>query len=374
MMINSLVKKYLSFRAKKVNKKLVVFISDDWGSMRLRDAEQRNELVKKGLSMDFNRFDRFDSFETDKDFDELLNVLLKYKDQTGRHPVITAATCVANPDYKKIQDDGYSNYSYVNLPNTYAAMPQSSTVLSKMIKASEAGVFVPEFHGREHLNVGWWLKYLQDGEENFIKAFQSGCFMLSGGYSKKPQMGGVGAAYDMASKQELDAHIEIAKDGLRLFGDTFGYSAQYFAAPSLLYNSGMEEPLFREGIKLIDVARFRREPLGMGKYRKKLHYQAQPAQRNQWYITRNAVFEPDFGTGKDFISSCLNEINEAFSNRQPAVISNHRVCFMGGIEPGNREFGLKSLDQLLSAMIKRWPDLEFISVRDLLKEYINAES
>ncbi|HEY8389271.1 MAG TPA: hypothetical protein VIK74_11740, partial [Parasegetibacter sp.] len=93
-MINSLVKKYLSFRAKKVNKKLVVFISDDWGSMRLRDAEQRNELVKKGLSMDFNRFDRFDSFETDKDFDELLNVLLKYKDQTGRHPVITAATCV----------------------------------------------------------------------------------------------------------------------------------------------------------------------------------------------------------------------------------------------------------------------------------------
>src|SRR5690606_15655998 len=100
---------------------------------------------------------------------------------------------------------------------------------------------------------------------------------------------------------------------------------------SLLYNSGMEEALSREGIKLIDVPRFRREPLGMGKYRKKLHYQAQPAQRNQWYITRNAVFEPDFGTGKDFISSCLNEINEAFSNRQPAVISNHRVCFMGGI-------------------------------------------
>jgi hypothetical protein len=42
-------------------------------------------------------------------------------------------------------------------------------------------------------------------------------------------------------------------------------------------------------------------------------------------------------------------------------------CFFGfgGIEEKNRERGLKALDELLFQIIKKWPDVEFKTIKDL---------
>ena len=55
----------------------------------------------------------------------------------------------------------------------------------------------------------------------------------------------------------------------------------------------------------------------------------------------------------------------AFDSKKPAIISNHRAAFVGGIDVANREKGLKALDRLFSEILKRWPDAEFVSARDL---------
>ena len=39
-----------------------------------------------------------------------------------------------------------------------------------------AGIFHPQFHGREHLNVKKWLKVLQSGEKDTCLAFEKGTF------------------------------------------------------------------------------------------------------------------------------------------------------------------------------------------------------
>ena len=38
---------------------------------------------------------------------------------------------------------------------------------------------------------------------------------------------------------------------------------------------------------------------------------------------------------------------------------------MGTINPENRAEGLKKLDQLLGAIIKKWPDVEFVTSTEL---------
>ena len=69
----------------------------------------------------------------------------------------------------------------------------------------------------------------------------------------------------------------------------------------------------------------------------------------------------------DGVDSCLADIQQAFDCKQPAIISNHRASFVGGIEDKNREKGLKALDKLLPQIIKKWPDVEFISINELGK-------
>ena len=69
----------------------------------------------------------------------------------------------------------------------------------------------------------------------------------------------------------------------------------------------------------------------------------------------------------------MKEIEIAFNCNKPATISSHRVNYMGTINPENRAEGLKKLDQLLGAIIKKWPEVEFITSMEL-GDIINGNS
>ncbi|MCR5861697.1 hypothetical protein LRS05_05910 [Flavobacterium sp. J372] len=65
------------------------------------------------------------------------------------------------------------------------------------------------------------------------------------------------------------------------------------------------------------------------------------------------------------VNSCLADIEKVFKAKKPAIISNHRAAFTGSIDPANRDKGVKALDELLTAILKKWPDAEFISAAAL---------
>jgi len=69
----------------------------------------------------------------------------------------------------------------------------------------------------------------------------------------------------------------------------------------------------------------------------------------------------------DGLATCLSGIETAFKYRKPAIISNHRAAFVGGIDPANRDKGLSALNKLLKAIITQWPDAEFISAAELFQ-------
>ena len=65
------------------------------------------------------------------------------------------------------------------------------------------------------------------------------------------------------------------------------------------------------------------------------------------------------------MDQCLSQIKKAFLFRQPAVITAHRINFVGGIEEKNRTDNLKAFDQLIKTILKKWPDVEFMSSDEL---------
>lgn len=88
----------------------------------------QNQLVSKEIKLN-NRFDKFDTLETNGDMESLYEVLLKHKDHKGNHPIITAVSNVTNPDFKKIKEDNFQNYYFESIDKIYQRYPESNKVL-----------------------------------------------------------------------------------------------------------------------------------------------------------------------------------------------------------------------------------------------------
>ena len=90
------------------------------------------------------------------------------------------------------------------------------------------------------------------------------------------------------------------------------------------------------------------------------------------YIIRNCVFEPS-KRGKDWVDSCLNEMKIAFRCGKPAIITTHRVNFIGVHDVSNRDNGLRELTRLLKSILRTWPDVEFM-IADQLGDLMDSKS
>lgn len=365
--IRKLIKGLWQLPGFRTPRKLIVFFSDDWGGVRVRSKEAHEALIHAGIPMDGNRFDRFDMLESNQDMEDLFEVLLSHKDHKGNHPVFTAVANVANPDFEKIKATGFSEYHYEPFTETLKRYPNHNRVFELYQKGIALNIFRPELHGREHLQMQWWLENLLSGNEMAKKAFEQGYWHLPGKYLSNPLHRGLAAAYDIVSTEEVVPQKEIVADGARLFKALFGYPSALFIPPAQHYHQDLEPTIANAGFKMVDVPRLRKMPLGNGKFRTRLHYLGQTNSLGLRYITRNAVFEPNMMGNSDGSNECLAGIESVFRIRKPAIISNHRASFVGGIEPANRENGLKALDKLLRMILKRWPDVEFISAAELFQ-------
>ncbi|NOR88211.1 MAG: polysaccharide (de)acetylase, partial [Bacteroidales bacterium] len=67
-------------------------------------------------------------------------------------------------------------------------------------------LFVPQFHGREHLNVATWMRALQKGDKETLLAFDYGVW----GYTNKHPLGLMyQAAFDLEFLLDLKVHQEV---------------------------------------------------------------------------------------------------------------------------------------------------------------------
>jgi hypothetical protein len=83
------------------------------------------------------------------------------------------------------------------------------------------------------------------------------------------------------------------------------------------------------------------------------------------FFVRNVVFEPVINKKFDSIGHSMNQIEAAFNLKKPAIISSHRVNFSGFVNKENREYGLNNLKVLLNSIVKKWPDVNFVSSQQL---------
>lgn len=345
----------------RTNRKIVVIESDDWGSVRMPSREVYKKLLKAGIRVDQCHYCSNDSLETEEDLIHLFEVLTSVSDKFDNPAVITANTLVANPDFEKIKESNFTEYHYKKIAQGFQEFRGSENLLSFYKQGQNAHCFQLQSHGREHLNISRWMKYLNEDYKETRLAFDLGVYGLSTNITSEKRKSFL-PAFDFDTKEEELQVNETARDGLRIFEEIFGYQSKSFIASNYVWGQSLEKAIQLGGVRFIQGAQIHRyTELNGLKSKKRLRYIGKKNEFNQIDLARNAFFEPSESVKKDWINSCMADINNAFIWKHPAIVCSHRVNFMGGLNKSNRDENLVKFKELLVQIKKKWPEVEFMS-------------
>lgn len=361
-MLNNIRKSLSNIPGWSTKRHIVVFESDDWGSIRTRSKQDYDAMLAAGLNVDSNIFSKYDCLESNSDLERLFELLSHFKDATGRPPVFTPMCIVANPNFEKIEDNGFSKYVDETVSETCKRYPNHNKVLELWREGIRCRLFVPALHGREHLNSLRWLDKVRSNEGMRI-AFNH----QSSGAScyKGEPIGEYLGAFKPTHSSDVDYLKQVVLDAGSIFESICGYRPTHFIAPNAEPAYGLDQYFSQIGVKYITNAKLRHPDLGDGRTKREFVW------LGKYYkdldiinLTRNGGFD-QVQPGSDKVNECLKDIEIAFRYHKPCIISSHRVNYIGGIDEKNADLGLKLLGELLESIIKQWPDVEFMTSTEL---------
>ncbi len=348
------------------NRHIVVIESDDWGSIRMPSKEVYQKFLDKGIRADEDPYCKYDCLATADDLFALFEVLTSVKDKNGHHAILTADTVVANPVFDKIRESAFQEYFFEPFTETLQRSPKHVGAFELWKQGMDAGIFRPQFHGREHLNVKKWMRTLQSGEEVTRMSFDLGTFGLTSSVDNRIKNNYMGA-FNSGLDEDMPEYDKIITEGQQLFEQLFGYKSESFIATTYTWNPKIEVFLKKNYIRYIQGMVCQRIPLDDDttfKY-KKNNFAGKQASSGLIYLTRNCFFEPAHHPNEEMYSSCLSRVKNAFFWHKPAVISMHRLNVIGSINEANRTNGLRQLSKLLLHIVQLYPDVEFMSSDEL---------
>jgi len=357
---------YHNLKGWRTNRKIVVFESDDWGSIRMPSRIIFENLKNLGYPVHQKPFESYDSLECEEDLELLFHLIRKYQDKKGQHPTFTVNYIMTNPDFEKIEHSKYREYHYETFVETLSKYSGSKRVFEILMNGINEDLFYPQLHGLTHFNILQWLLSLQNHDLDTIRAFEN---RMVGITSKKdPESGNkLMIALSSISKEQIEEQIKDIRNSCILFENIFGYRSKSFIAPVYTWNRVIEKTLLEEDIEYLQGSQYQLEPLieENGKINKVKHHLGKRNELGQIYLIRNSYFEPSADCTRDWVNETLYKIKTAFFWNKPAIISSHRLNYIGRIQPENRDKNLRLLDELIHKILKFWPDIEFLNSVEL---------
>jgi hypothetical protein len=174
-------------------------------------------------------------------------------------------------------------------------------------------------------------------------------------------------AWDILTPSSKEFIERSILEGLNLFKKQFGFSSKTVIAPNYTWTLEQEKLLFSEGVKYMQGMLRQRISVNHDlpyKYTKR--FSKRVSKNSIGYLRRNVFFEPSQTKSNYSTDKALSRIDMAFRVSKPAVIGTHRVNFIGVHDKKNRDKNLILLKDLLKNIVKKWPDVIFLSSDEIL--------
>lgn len=363
--INLIARSFLvNLWGKSVNEKLIIFESDDWGSVRTTKKEDFNLFHRVAYG---NPYLELDTLASSDDLSELFKVLYSFRDKVGSHPVFTFNTVVGNPDFEEIAERNFDEYIYEPFTDTLKHYYPEQNVFSLWEEGMESGLIQPQFHGREHVNVPLWLQSLKGGDSELLRLFQLGSWSTRSGKVFGSEVK-LQASLDYAPDIHTVYQKSFVEEGLDLFKKIFGFPALTMIANNYTWSPNIHEYIVMAGVKMMQSMKYQVLPYsGNDRHTLQRRYFGQEVDGLLFNI-RNCFFEPSlYSSGFQNVTNALKQIEMAFRFNRPAVISSHRLNYIGVHDEANRRKNLELLKSLLEGILEKWPGVKFISSDKLIE-------
>lgn len=335
-----------------LDKKIIIFESDDWGKLGMRDLEAFERLKAKGYSQLGQSDWDYYSLEIPEDLEALYTVLSRHRDAFGLPPIFTCNFIVANPDYEKIIETGFWEFHLLDLsqgfPNLWKNREQ---LIDKYRKGVALGLVYPGYHGLCHFLYERWLRALQNREPDLLDCIEEQVSYI-------PSLRSDAFSYEYLANinpisfLSLDAQEERIKKGVEAFERIFGFPPVVTIAPRYTWNWDTEKVWHKYGIKYIGAGSSQVGMVPSPGHRL--------GERNQWgmiYLIRNVAFE---ARREDACQDAFTEIDFLFRTQQPAILETHSINFLSSIK-NFRKKSLEKLDQLLYLIERKYPEVVYLS-------------
>jgi hypothetical protein len=335
----------------RFDRPLVIFQSDDWGRVGVRDREGWNELRSAGMDLGANPYDSY-SLETANDLHALTEVLKNHRDSVGRHPCIGMNFVMANVDFRRCAATGSHEIPLLPLTDGLPAPWQRPSLADAYREGIREGLFYPALHGLTHFSVAAAARELatdSDRRQLLQTLGRAGTPYI---HWRMPWIGyeywdpHLPANHRFLALADQRAAIQRAA---KIFDAFFGSIPFSACAPGYRANQDTKAAWFEEGVRVVQGGPGERTSPSLDS--------------NGLLLTfRNVEMEP--ATENCAMENILKCANDCLACGLPAVVSMHSINFHSTI----RDFrapALAMLDDFLSVMERRWPELLYIHDGDL---------
>lgn len=338
----------------KVKVPTIVIESDDWGNIRMPSKEIYQKAIQRFPKYKNCHYLRYDAIESIEDLNIIYNSLENIYKKTGKKVIITANVNVCNPDFQKIKDSNYTQYHLETLQATINRYNVSEGGFTAWKEIIDSDYFKPQYHGREHVNTFRWLKDLNEGNQETLFAFQNNFYGISNSVSSIKRKSYL-ETYAVDHEGEQLFKINSFLEGLVIFRKIFGYSSKSFIAPNYAWNYEVEKVCLSNGVGVLQGTNLQ--------INAKKEFKDERLVR----LSRNVFFEPSSKKEFNWVKNALREIEFSFLFGRPAIICMHRFNLIGRLDKQNQKDNVRMLIELLSTIIKKYPNVEFKSSDQFLK-------
>lgn len=337
----------------RFDRPLLLFQSDDWGRVGVRDREGWERLRAAGIQLGEAPYD-FYSLETAEDLQALYGVLGKHCDSIGRHPSMGMNFIMANIDFDfdRCLASHEKEISLVPLTEGLPGQWQRPRLLEAYRQGIQAGLFSAALHGLTHFCAKSVMRELQADGARAQLIRKLWCAQTPYIYWRMPW---IGYEYWDAELEPEHRFLALADQQLairraaEIYQTLFAAAPFSACAPGYRANADTMTAWFEAGIRVV---------------------QNGPGGRNAPYLDDQGMLhtfrtiEMEPATSRCDLAGLISDVEECFRSGLPVIVSIHSINFHSSI----RDFrtpALALLDEFMKATEKKWPNLLYLNDADL---------
>ncbi len=332
---------------------LVLFQSDDWGLIGIRDKEGFDQLKAAGLEIGDRPYD-FYSLETAEDLHHVYEVLLRHHDSIGRPPCLVFNFILSNVDFAEVMDSDFTKFRLLPLDQRLPAHWKRPGLLQAYREGVQKGLIYPALHGVTHFCRRTVERVIrgEDGRKSILRK------LYSAGTPMIPQLTSwMGFEYRGEGDPETDRWLDfpsqktLMEEGRGIFERMFGHSPFSACAPGYRANEDTLRAWKQIGIQVVQNG----PGLGLAPFFDR---------HGLLHLHRNIPFEPFIDPCHFDLDKILARAEKILRSGRPAIVCTHSLNFQSTLK-NQREATLQRLDEFLSVLERRYKDLLYANDFDL---------